>query len=122
MAGLMVVELHDRAKRILKKHLNFLNQWRPHLSASYFKWCDDPPEAFQSSHGSASDHWSQFVLAIQNLSGNVVGILVSPRRKRPSTPYRLQALVVRRRALAVLAWLLRRELSEYQKNRGGRLR
>ena len=44
-----------------------------------------------------------------------------PRRKKPSMPYRLQTLVLRRRLLAVLAELLRRELSEYQKNLGGSL-
>jgi len=80
----MVVELHHRAKRILKKHLNSLNPWRPHLSASYFKWCDDPPKAFQSSHSSSSDYWSQFVLAVQNLSRYAVGILVTLVGKNPA--------------------------------------
>ena len=85
MAGLMVIELHDRAKRILKENLNSLQSMEPSAySALYFKWCDDPPAAFQSSQGSSLDHESQFVLAIANLSENRVGFLVALIAKGPT--------------------------------------
>jgi hypothetical protein len=79
MAGLMVVELHDQAKRILKENLNSPQSMEtsPQRIDIYFKWRDDPPEAFQatachqiigpnlySQSKNCRGTWSGFLLAL----------------------------------------------------------
>src|SRR5688572_27181517 len=97
MASLMVVELRDRAKQILKENLNFPKSMETYLSALHFKWWD------LSSPGPFSRATARHQIIGPNLYSEAKTCRRSgwsfcePRRKKPSRPYSLQTLVLRRR-------------------------